>query len=208
LILAVDKEVIDRGIEVKYAKFEFSRTRKLALGAEYLEKMVQLPLQLYPLRTEQVRIFMESFNPSQAIRGHLDLLQSVLIPNPRKIKRILNILAVSANIIEHTPGLKQLKPDLLARLAVLQVQAGDLYSQIVGLPELLVALEGLNANPPVFNLKDSGSFARFGSRRDAIIELCGQYHRPDTFLASLFHNSTFSDLNREDLSIYLSMLGA
>ena len=40
-VLAVDKEVIDPGVEVKYGKFTFSVERKATLGAEYLEKLIQ-----------------------------------------------------------------------------------------------------------------------------------------------------------------------
>jgi predicted KAP-like P-loop ATPase len=40
-VLAVGKEVIDPGVEVKYGKFTFSVERKATLGAEYLEKLIQ-----------------------------------------------------------------------------------------------------------------------------------------------------------------------
>jgi hypothetical protein len=33
-VLAVDKDVIDRGVEIKYSKFSFAPERKASLGAE------------------------------------------------------------------------------------------------------------------------------------------------------------------------------
>ncbi|WP_172838128.1 KAP family P-loop NTPase fold protein [Terriglobus roseus] len=220
VVLAVDKEVIDRGIEVKYSAFQFEKSRKLAVGAEYIEKMVQLPLQLYPLHKKQILWFMNRFGPGEAVKPHLSLLESIVLPNPRKIKRILNILAVSSHIADQTQGIENLDRSLLARLAVLQVQAGDLYSQIVRMPDALFAFDGLAADPPTFDVHNPGTFARFGARRDAIVQLCKDYYRPESFLSALFRGDeitvggkkstpgAFSNLRPDDLSMYLSMLGA
>jgi hypothetical protein len=92
IILAVDKEVVDRGVQVKYKDFQFAKDRTAAIGAEYLEKMVQLPLSLFPLHRTQVETFVSKFNPPAALQLHLALLRDTLEPNPRKIKRALNIL--------------------------------------------------------------------------------------------------------------------
>lgn len=228
VILALDKEVIDRGIEVKYHDFGFDKDRKFALGAEYIEKMIQLPLQLYPLRKEQVRRFIEACGPSEEILSRIALLETIILPNPRKIKRILNILSVSSNIASHTSGLENLDRNILARLAVLQVQASDLYWQIVRMPEALFAFSGLAATPPAFNLATPGSFTRFGAQRSAVVELCTRFYQPGTFLSALFSGdpATGSDgvvtrpgafdkldpskdgVDAGKLPVYLSMLGA
>jgi len=210
VVLAVDREVIDRGIEVKYSKFRFARERKSALGAEYLEKIVQLPLQLLPLQSSQVRSFMAALAPAQMAIDQLDLLERVVVPNPRKIKRILNILAVSGVMMKSLPNLKTLKPDLVTRLVVLQVQAPELYGEVAKQPDLLVALERVYAvvgDKKRIRVEESGDFADFGDRREAIQAVCRLYYRPEGYVANLFRSANFTEV-QGNLPIYLSMLGA
>jgi predicted KAP-like P-loop ATPase len=121
IVLAVDREVIDRGIQLKYAQFEFAGGRSAAIGAEYLEKMVQLPVQLYTLREQRVHSFIEDLKPPAVVCEQLDLLRDLLLPNPRKIKRTVNLLALTIAIADATPGLDRLDRGLLTRLVVMQV---------------------------------------------------------------------------------------
>jgi hypothetical protein len=204
VILAVDKEVIDRGIEVKYSKFEFGAMRS-ALGGEYLEKMVQLPLQLFPLGSDQVEQFIEKLDPPEAILQQVGLLKALIQPNPRKIKRILNILTVVDSIADASPGLKALDKKLIAQLIILQVQSCDLYSEVVRQPDLLIALER------VFNkelrAEEIDDFVKdYGSRREVVQKFCSKHYRPESYLASIFGAKQFSD-SKDNLHIYLSMLG-
>jgi predicted KAP-like P-loop ATPase len=205
VVLAVDKEVIDRGIEVKYGKFEFAKSRKSALGAEYLEKMVQLPLYLFPLHTTQVRAFINDHNPPQGILDQLDLLEKLLLPNPRKIKRVINILTVINSIVEATALTSQLKADLIARLVVLQVQSGELHAEIVKQPDLLVALEKVYINEIQTNNADK--FVEFGDRAASIRKLCEKYHQPESYLGALFKSSEFRKIKKNELSTYLTLIG-
>jgi hypothetical protein len=206
VLLAVDKEVIDRGIEVKYSKFRFAEKRQAALGAEYLEKMVQLPLQLFPLRETQVLNFIQNLAPPQAVTEQQKLLAEILLPNPRKIKRVLNILSVAYAIMDATEGLAalNLKRDLIARLVVLQVQSGELYAEAAQQPDLLAALEEVYAGK--LDKNDLNAFVAFGSRAEAIQELCKAYHRPESYLGVLFKGSSFKELQKQ-LATYLTMLG-
>lgn len=169
VILAVDKEVINHGIHVKYSKFSFAEGRAEAIGSEYLEKMVQLPLQLFPLPTVQVHDFIKALTPSESVFDHIDILKAVVDPNPRKIKRILNILTVTMAIMDATPGLNALDKGIVTRLVVLQVQSGDLYSEILKQPILLTTLEGVFAG----NLRpeNGADFHALGDRGEAIRNL-------------------------------------
>jgi len=176
IVLAVDKEVIDRGIQVKYHEFKFAE-RAPAIGAEYLEKMVQLPLQLFPLDVRQVGNFIERLQPPATVLNQVALLRDVLAPNPRKITRILNILAVTHAIRAAMAG-PPLRPDLLARLVVLQVQSPELYAEVARQPEFLLALERLflpDGDPQKIRVEEEGDFRDFGSRREAVQALCKQY---------------------------------
>lgn len=202
ILLAVDKEVIDRGVQVKYDKFKFAE-RGAVVGAEYLEKMVQLPLSLYPLESTQVETYVNSLQPSNLVQDQIGLLKHILPANPRKIKRILNILNVTDSIASATPGLN-LKLDLVARLVVIQVQSASLYQDVLKVPDLLVALEGLYTGKRKIN--QQLDFQDFLELRDVIQDLSKKYYEPDSYLARLFAESTFQD-ERANLGSYLSMLG-
>lgn len=204
VILAVDKEVIDRGIEVKYGKFSFGDARRSSVGAEYLEKMVQLPLYLLPLHPEQVDRFIQSLEPGEAVLEHLALLRAVLARNPRKIKRILNILAVAHAIARNSSFPAALDFSLVARLVVLQVQSATLYSQVRLEPDLLVALEGVYVQR--LNVSDETHFSHFGARAKAVQEFCLLHYHPESYLARLFENEPFTP-HASELTEYVSMLG-
>lgn len=207
IVLAIDKEVIDRGVEIKYSKFRFAKDRKLSLGAEYLEKMVQLPLYLYPPSTDQVSFFMDAFGPADDVKKLLPLLKQVILPNPRKIKRVLNILEVTRQIATATPGLASLDSGLLARLAVLRVQSGDLYGEILRLPELLIGLEGCYAAKQLYRVDADDDWKDFGVNRTRVQELCKTYYLSQPWLQPLFREAGFAKI-KQQLGQYLSMVGA
>lgn len=203
VILAVDKEVIDRGVTVKYSKFDFGK-RAAVVGAEYLEKMVQLPLRLYPLDKDQVQGFMERLVPPDSVKQQLALLAGMVMPNPRKIKRILNILAVTLAIKERTPGLDGLRDDLIARLVVLQVQSSQLYAEVIKDSDVLLALEKVYQKK--ITLGDIKDFADYKNRAKNIQTISKDNYEPGSFLKDLFAESDFNQVKNE-ISQYLTMLG-
>jgi len=203
VFLAVDKEVIDRGIEVKYSEFKFAEGRAAAVGAEYIEKMVQLPLQLFPVGRTQVASFMEALSPSAAGRA-LAPLHELVSPNPRKIKRILNILAVTQAIAEATPELADLDFAVMARLVLLQVQSSDLYAAVSRQPDLLAILESCYSGE--IKVNEPQNFVKFGDRRSAVQAFCKTYYLPESYLAGLFKDAGFAKLD-PSLATYLTMLG-
>lgn len=204
VILAVDKEVVDRGIEVKYGKFAFASGRAPVIGSEYLEKMVQLPLHLFPLHASQVADFMKRLGPPPAVAAQLPLLQRVVAPNPRRIKRILNILTLTDAVIggAATP----FDFGAVTRLVVLQVQHPELYAHAARMPELLDALHRLQAGE--LRVQDAAGFAVYGTRAQAIIDACRTHFQAGSAIADLFDGSPFHALHANGkLPIYLSMLG-
>lgn len=206
VLLAVDKEVIDRGIEVKYSKFKFGENRQSALGGEYLEKMVQLPLQLFPLDRSQVERFIEKLNPPVGIQEQIKMLVGLLPPNPRKIKRILNILNVINTIADDSEELKALKRDVIAQLVIIQVQSADLYAAIVRQPGILVALEkvfdGHLRHDTVTDFKKD-----FGGDSEAVQKLVERFYTSPGYLRAMFSNKKQFEAIKDDVHIYLSMIG-
>jgi hypothetical protein len=204
ILLAVDKEVIDRGIEVRFSKFEFAKDAR-TIGAEYLEKMVQLPLALYPLTTAQVGKYVTDLTSSKLVKDHLPLLEKLLIANPRKIKRIVNILNVAGEVADQLPKNRKLKPDLLARIVVLQVQGPEVFAQASRLPVLMSALELVYQKKK--NLDNANDFLEYGPLGEVVLARCKEFYRPETYLAELFKDSSFT-VEKERLVDYFSLVGA
>jgi chaperonin cofactor prefoldin len=204
-VLAVDEEVVHRGIQMKYANFEFLKERKDQIGREYLEKMIQLPLYLYPLSENQVADYLKDLALPEAVKQHTNLLAEIMQPNPRKIKRILNLLLLNLAVVQRDNALKeQIRADVLARLIVIQVQDYDLYRDILQNIELLEYL--IKVYQEEIQVDHEPDFAKLGDRRDLIRNLCKRYYRPESWLESLFTpEEAFPPATQ--LAIYFNMLG-
>ncbi len=200
-IIAIAKDVVDRGVAFKYRDFGFTEGKVLAVGDEYLDKMIQLPLYLLPIDSGAVGEFMRGFDLPENVQAQIGLLQGIVSPNPRRIKRVLNTCAVTYAIIGRSPGLEDLRLDLIARLAVLRLQSPDLYAAVIRDPDLLAALEMACRGRP------ENSFDRaFGSDRAAwMMETAAEFRGKQEYLEKVFSNSTFGQV-RNDLQRYLTML--
>jgi hypothetical protein len=134
----------------------------------------------------------------------VETLEKTVSANPRKIKRVLNLLRVTEAIIEGTPGLAGLQRGLVIRLVVLRVQSPELFADVVRTPDLLVALElayrgKLSPNSPEFD-------ARFKSLAERMRGLMRDHYGSHDFLAPLFADSAF-EAATDDLRAYLTMIG-
>lgn len=204
VVLAIAKDLVDRGVALKYHNFGFEPDRMLDIGDEYMEKMIQLPLYLLPLDPGNIRQLLAGLADPGYLAAHGDLLESMLAPNPRKIKRVLNFLSVTLTIAQHTPGLERLKPDLLLRLAVLRVQSPRLFAEVLIEPRVLVALEKVyqgQLTPGRIAFQDA-----FGDEGGFVLAAVTKYHRSQPYLAALFAASTFAG-ETTALPGYLTMFG-
>ncbi|MBL7162821.1 MAG: SUMF1/EgtB/PvdO family nonheme iron enzyme [Anaerolineales bacterium] len=126
-IIGLDHEIVRLGIEKKYG---FKEGEDAA--AEYLEKIVQIPFHLPPLDQNRVLRYMVD---DYADVHHLchtapEVFSKGLEPNPRKVKRALNIYRtlwelseVRVNAWEMDP----VDPELLAKMIVLQSRFSALH---------------------------------------------------------------------------------
>jgi energy-coupling factor transporter ATP-binding protein EcfA2 len=206
IIIAVAKDVVDRGIAFKYRDFGFTLGEVLAVGDEYLDKMIQLPLYIPPIDHRAIGTFMRGLQLPDVVGDQVDLLERIVSPNPRRIKRVLNMCAVTYAISGQSPGLEDLRPDLVARLAVLRVQSAELFSAIARDPDLLVALELLYQGKLKLDPL-TGFTNRFGARRaEALRDSAARFRDSQEYLQSLFGDSVFDSV-AADLPRYLTMLG-
>ena len=205
-ILALDDEVIHRAIQIKYAAFDFYKERKMLIGQEYLEKMIQLPLYLYPLGSAQIVDFLNSLQLPESARAQIALLAEVMFPNPRKIKRILNLFMLNLAVLEDDAILrKEIKNDTLARLIVMQVQDYELYLSVVNNVEFAEYLSKLYRG--VILLSDGKYWVGLNDRTDVIKKLCEKYYRPGTWIERIFKNEN-SFPKATELFQYFNMLGS
>lgn len=203
VVLAVDKEVIDRGIEVRYSKFDFAVGRQAALGAEYLEKMVQLPVTLPPLGESDITLLFEALKVDKNLPDQVRLLARLVPRNPRKIKRILNMIALTKAVMVETKDLPALDMDLVARLVVIQVQEAQLYAEIARRPEFLEALQTYYVDKAQ---QRETNFHNFGSNKDLFESLCNQYFVPGSYLSVLFDGAPFADMiQNKQVPLYLNL---
>jgi len=199
-VIAADKEVIDSGVEVKFGKFRFAEGRIGVIGAEYLEKMVQVPLQLLPLFPDQIGMYVRGIAHALPPQQQL-FLASVVAPNPRKVKRILNAFA----LVERFAGDAALKADVLLRMVVLQIQSGDVYWPAAKEPKVLTALE--RAFVGDLDVNDAASFAMYGNDlRDIVQDYCIANYKPGTFLSKVFEGAPFAGVG-DQLQDYFAVVG-
>ena len=203
VILAVDKEVINRGVEVRYGKFRFARERARAIGAEYLEKIIQLPIVLPPLGQTKVKEYIEKLPLPAVLDSQKDLLVSLLPPNPRKIKRTLNALLLARTVF----GASAEDLDILTRLAVLQVQDDELFAAISAAPE--DRLEALQIYYAAKKNQSQPNFNDFQQKSAALMAFCEANYRPDSYLTTLMRSDWVSPaIASGRLAAFMTLLGS
>ncbi len=152
--LGVDRKVIQDGIRVKYKGFLVNSDDPAAAGRripitgdDYLEKIVQLPFHLLPLDEARVEQFIKT-SGIELPAGCADIFAAGLEANPRKVKRTLNIfrlLHALAQIRQDEFKVNgqpvKIKPQLLAKVVVIQSRYRELYNDLVEYPALLPDLE-------------------------------------------------------------------
>lgn len=205
VLMAISKELVDRGISVKYQGFGFDQNGLVDLGDEYLEKMIQLPLYLLPLDGRSVRGLLTACASAELLGAHGTLLESCLVPNPRKIKRVLNFLTVTNSILSGSVSLAELDADLVARLAILRVQVPRLFLTVVNEPRVLVVMEQLYGDRLEF--AEDAMATRFGQDDGRLLfRTVAPHYQGLPQMRPLFTASRF-EAEAARLSEYLSLFG-
>jgi formylglycine-generating enzyme required for sulfatase activity len=158
-ILGMDQEVIERGIEAHYRslfRLEESERRELPIrGDVFLQKIVQLPFHLPPLAAEDMEQYMIALekNLSAGVRigeRTRQVFANGLFPNPRQVKRALNIFRLLQEIVRTREKLPKTEGGLpagsiawplLAKVVLIQTQWPDLYQDWRQFPTLVQTLE-------------------------------------------------------------------
>lgn len=150
-VLGIDREIIERGIRVRYKDFALSGAALAGpfpvAERDYLEKIVQVPFRLPPLAPQAISRFLDSRLP--AVTGLpadersqvASLMTSGLLRNPRKVKRSFNIFRLHLTL-DRAQG-RTTPAGLIAKLTVIQSSFPDLYEKIAREPTLLRTYEAI-----------------------------------------------------------------
>ena len=143
--LGLDRDVVERGIEVKYKDFVVEdgegKKRRLVDGANYLEKIIQLPFELPPIEAADMGSFIGGLQVTFPDARCPEVFAHGLEHNPRKVKRSINTFLFLWKL---APG-KKLQEAItavrLAKVVVIKHSHPDLYRVLEATPRLLRELE-------------------------------------------------------------------
>jgi len=142
-LLGLDQEVVTRGIKVKYRDFavdegEGSEKRIPIDGANYLEKIIQLPFRLPKIEPHAMQPFVHglaAFPDNRCERIFAEGLET----NPRKVKRAINVFLFLSKLAEKRKI--TLQAVRLAKIVVIYHSHPELYELLRVNPALLRDLE-------------------------------------------------------------------
>ncbi len=136
-LLAADHKRIEDVIRARYG------SQDEGLGESYLEKLVQLPFYLPPLEEDQLLHFLADAAPDLPAEVSR-VFTAGLAPNPRMVKRTLNIFSLLQVLAQKRASrglLEPVEPVLLAKLVVIQTRFRELYHDLLEYPNLIHELE-------------------------------------------------------------------
>ncbi|KJK46525.1 hypothetical protein UK23_23290 [Lentzea aerocolonigenes] len=139
-LLAVDREIIEHAIAVKYKDLHAGGRE---LGETYFEKVVQLPYSLPPAAETRVEDFIRSLSDDVDVHDCVPVLRGSPPYNPRRIKRSVQAFSL---LKEFADGVV---PPVLAKLVVIQAQYRQVYRAVVDDHTLLARLEEAYRTPAV-----------------------------------------------------------
>jgi hypothetical protein len=189
-VIGVEKEVIEREIEVRYKTGE----RGIPIsGKDYIEKIIQIPFMLPPIREEDMTRFIESMAISEKEKGYAAIVAKVTGCNPRRVKMFLNTLRIRQAIAAKSGG--ELNPAIAAKLFVIEYTVDEFYKDVVKYREqdFLCTLEKLAKEETDEEL----------SKELEGSETSQKYYKNEDLKSLLKYASFFCDINIEPY-IYLS----
>lgn len=161
-IIGVAKDVVARGINYRYRHLEAgsnSDGKEPVISPEdYLEKMIQLPIELPLIEPGKKRGYIESLiGETSGYKEHAELIELGVGDNPRALKRFVNLLAFTtrhADNIKHsimddknesekhkTDIQIYFNPVLYIKWAIIVFGYQLIYNRIKGYRELLIKLQ-------------------------------------------------------------------
>lgn len=196
-VIAADREVIERVVQSQYG----TETDAPFQGRDYLDKLVQIPFYLPPLEEEQILSYIADHAPEVDATCRT-IFATGLEPNPRVVKRALNIFRLLSDLArrrEQAGVMGPVVPALLAKMVVIQIRYRDLYRDLQEYPVLIqdlevAAREGTEVRHPVAPVPTEAS------------TLLEKYLRHRPLLRMLRIHPSFASLSREQIAAYIYLV--
>lgn len=139
-VIGLDHDIVRQGIKTRYS---FSDETE---ATEYLEKIVQIPFFLPPLDENRIELFLRNYYDEleQLCPTAADVFAAGLEPNPRRVKRALNIyrtLIDLANVRVRAWEMDPVDPELVAKMVVIESRFRTLHQYLVKEPDFLLKVE-------------------------------------------------------------------
>ena len=137
--IALDRDIVEQAIRSKFAGYKDPELE----ARQYLEKIVNLPFDLPPLSGAQMEKMVKELGANLPDAEHSAKVFALgQDPNPRKVKRTINIFLLLWSLSQRREQLRDLiHPTRLAKIVVIQHSYRELYLIISLVPQHLVDLE-------------------------------------------------------------------
>ncbi len=196
-VIAADREVIERVVQSRYG----AEADAPFQGRDYLDKLVQIPFYLPPLEEEQILAYIADHAP-EVDETCRTIFALGLEPNPRMVKRALNIFRLLSDLArrrEQAGVMEPVVPGLLAKMVVVQTRYRDLYRDLQEYPVLIqdletAAREGTEVRQMV---------APVPTETGTLLE---KYLRHRPLLRMLRTGPPFAPLSREQIAAYIFLV--
>ena len=142
-ILGLDREVIERGIEIRYREHKQKDRDQLVIdGARYLEKIIQLPFQLPTVERAKMDEFVGGLAQDWGDERCPAIFAEGLGENPRQIKRTVNMFLMLWKLADRRELKEKITPTRLAKVVAIQAMYPHLYNRVLkDVPRYLRSLE-------------------------------------------------------------------
>lgn len=146
-VIGVARDVIERGVRVRYSDLYRDGTREDLpdIEVEYLDKIIQFPFSLPTPDPEKLKkgILLEQLKKLEGFEGFVDRIFNVLGSNPRTLKRFINVVSFSTSLAERKLKKGNYNPELIVKITLIAYVFPVLYRQLEEYPGHLVLLEGI-----------------------------------------------------------------
>jgi tetratricopeptide (TPR) repeat protein/Cdc6-like AAA superfamily ATPase len=194
-VLGVDQEVVAQGIRAKYKDLPIDGTR-------YLEKIVQLPFLLPSIEVTDIEGYVKSFNANWPHEGCQDIFVQGLPPNPRQIKRAINVFFLLWSLAESRRAKLggTVTAMRLAKIVALQTAYPGVFEQMRLAPQILQRVEshlllGASEQAEALKLLDESLQAIV---RQSLLQRLFALHRDNPL-------ALFGKLEEQDLAAFFSL---
>jgi uncharacterized protein YjbI with pentapeptide repeats len=120
--VAIDRDIVAKSISHLYKNKEIS-------GADYLEKIIQLPFDIPPIRGVKLEDYIKSLTKDKMLDKYLPILVEGIIRNPRQVKRFINTFKLR-DILGQKSYMIKYDKRILAKVLVIQFSFPELYKRI------------------------------------------------------------------------------